>query len=428
MIARSLRTPLRDKLRATMHALGPGLVSGAADDDPSGIATYSQAGAQYGVGLLWTTLLTTPLMVAIQLAAARIGRVTGQGLAANLAAHYPRPLVIFLVALLVIANTINITADIAAMGEALQMLVGGRQHGHALLFGLLIAFLQVYLPYARLAAIFKWLTLALLAYVAVLFYAKVDWRAAAVALVAPQLHVDFDALLIVVALLGTTISPYLFFWQASQEVEEMQRKGSPTLLAAPERAPAALLRIRFDTVSGMVFSNVIAAAIMIAAAATLHAHGAISIDSAVQAAEALRPLAGEQAFVLFAVGIIATGLLAVPVLAGSTAYAVADALGWHGSLDHRFGEARGFYAVVIGGTIAGTALDFTPIDPIKALVFSAVVNGIAAVPIMAMLMLLASNPRALGDFAIRGRLRFFGWLATGLMAIAVTLMLYSASR
>ncbi len=421
-----LPTDVREKLRAALHALGPGLVTGAADDDPSGIATYSQAGSQYGFGLLWTTLLTAPFMIAIQLAAARVGRVTGMGLAGNLRAHYPRPLVLGLVALLVVANTINITADIAAMGEALQLVLGGGKHGHALIFGIVLAWLQVKLPYYRLADIFKWLCLSLLAYAGVLLFVKVDWWQALSGFVWPRIDFTFDALMMVVAVLGTTISPYLFFWQASHEVEEMRRKNSPALLQAPERAPGALLRIRFDTVSGMVFSNLIALAIMLAAAVTLHAHGITEIQTAAQAAEALRPIAGDRAFLLFALGIISTGLLAVPVLAGSAAYAVSEVMNWGGGLAHTWQEARGFYAIVIGCTIAGTALDFTPLDPIKALFYSAVINGVIAVPIMIMLVLLASNRKALGEFAIDGALRAFGWLATLLMTAAVVLMLVAA--
>jgi len=416
------------RLRAALWALGPGLVSGAADDDPSGIATYSQAGARFGHGLLWTALLTTPFMIAIQLAAARVGRVTGLGLAGNLRAHYPFPLVASLIVLLVVANTINIAADVAAMGEALRLVAGGGEHGHALFFRVLISFLQVVLPYYRLAILFNWLCLALLAYIAVLFYVHVDWGAALLALLLPRVEWNFDALMMVVAVLGTTISPYLFFWQAGHEVEEMRRRTSPPLLAAPERAAGALLRIRVDTISGMVLSNTIALAIMLATAATLHAAGIHDIETTAQAAEALRPLAGDRAFVLFAAGVIGTGLLAVPVLAGSAAYAVAEVFGWESGLDKRYTEARPFYGILTGATLLGTALDFTPIDPIKALYYSAVINGVIAVPIMAMLVLLASNPRALGPFAVRGPLRALGWIGTGLMAVAVVLMLVAAAR
>ena len=417
-----------ERLRAFLRVLGPGLVSGAADDDPSGIATYSQAGARFGHGMLWTALLTTPFMIAIQLAAARVGRVTGVGLAGNLRAHYPFALVSSLVVLLVVGNTINIAADVAAMGEALQLVVGGGEHGHALLFGVLIALLQVILPYYRLARLFNWLCLALLAYVAVLAFVHVDWAAALRALVAPRIEWNLDALMMVVALLGTTISPYLFFWQAGHEVEEMRRKKVPPLLAEPGRAAGALLRIRVDTISGMVLSNAIALAIMLATAATLHAAGVHDIQTTAQAAEALRPLAGESAFVLFAAGVIGTGLLAVPVLAGSAAYAVAEVFGWQSGLDRHYTEARPFYGILTGATLIGTALDFTPIDPIRALYYSAVINGVIAVPIMAMLVMLASNALALGPFAVRGPLRALGWAGTALMATAVALMLFAAVR
>jgi NRAMP (natural resistance-associated macrophage protein)-like metal ion transporter len=413
----------RERVRATLHALGPGLVSGAADDDPSGIATYTQAGAQYGYGLVWTTLVTTPLMIGIQMAAAQVGRVTGAGLAANLRRHYSRPLIWTLVGLLVFANTVNITADVAAMGEALQLLVGGGEHGHALLIGLGLIAIQLRLPYARLAAILKWLCLALFAYVLVLFYVHVDWPRALQAMVWPRLSFDVETMTFVVAVLGTTISPYLFFWQAAQEVEEMRRKGRRPLLEDPASAAGSLLRIRFDTVSGMVLSNAIALAIMLAAAGTLHANGVTHVATAAQAAEALRPLAGNNAYILFALGVVFTGLLAVPVLAGSAAYAVAECFGWNGSLDLQLREARGFYAILIGATLAGTLLDFTPIDPIRALFVSALVNGIVAVPIMVLLVHLAGNRAALGALRLRGTPRVLAWLATLLVGLAVAFML-----
>jgi NRAMP (natural resistance-associated macrophage protein)-like metal ion transporter len=430
MAERRLRrrpTP-HERLVAAVHALGPGVVSGAADDDPSGIATYSQAGAQFGFGLLWTTLLTTPFMIAIQLAAARVGRVTGLGLAGNLRAYWPRHWVVMLVGLLVVANTVNITADIVAMGEVLRLMIGGTQRGYSLLIGAVVAALQVALPYWRLSAIFNWLSLTLLTYVAVLFTVRVDWASASSALFLPHLEFGFESMMMVVAVLGTTISPYLFFWQASHECEEMRRHSKRPLLEYPEHAPSALLRIRLDTIAGMVFSNVIALAIMVAAASTLHSSGHGDIQTAAQAAEALRPLAGQSAFLLFAAGIITTGLLAVPVLAGSAAYAVSESMGWGGGLNHTWQEARGFYAIVIGCTLGGVALDFTPIDPIRALLFSAVVNGVAAVPIMAMLMTIASRPRVMGQHALRGPLRLIGWTGTGLMAIAVGAMFYGFAR
>jgi Mn2+/Fe2+ NRAMP family transporter len=333
-----------------------------------------------------------------------------------------------LVALLVFANTVNITADIAAMGEALQLLVGGGEHGHALVIGLALAAVQVWLPYARLAAVLKWLCLTLFAYFGVLFYVHVDWSSAIKGLVWPQLAFDSATLTVVVAVLGTTISPYLFFWQAAQEVEEMRRKKRPPLLEDAASAAGALLRIRFDTVSGMVLSNAIALAIMLAAAATLHSSGVVQIETAVQAAEALRPLAGQHAYILFALGIISTGLLAVPVLAGSAAYAVAECFGWSGGPGLQLRQARGFYAITVGATLAGTALDFTPLDPIKALFYSAVVNGVVSVPIMVLLVLLASNRAALGALHLRGMPRALAWAATLLVAAAVVFMLVTQLR
>jgi NRAMP (natural resistance-associated macrophage protein)-like metal ion transporter len=418
---------VRDKIRAGLHALGPGLVTGAADDDPSGIATYSQAGAQYGFGMLWTMPLSAPFMIAIQLASARIGRVTGIGLAGNLRLHYPRPLVLALVTLLVVANVINITADLAAMGEAMHLVVGGGQHRHTLVYGLLLVGLQVWVPYYRLAEIFKWLCLSLLAYFFVLLYVNLEWRQVFLGLVWPQVAFNFDSVMMVVAVLGTTISPYLFFWQASHEVEEMRSRRMLPLAQAPELADRELLRIRFDTAGGMAFSNLIALAIMLAAAATLHAHGVTEIKTAAQAADALRPIAGSQAFLLFALGIVSTGLLAVPILAGSAAYAVSEVFRWGGGLAHTWQEARGFYTIVIACTIAGTLLDLLSLDPIKALLYSAVINGMISVPIMVMIVMLAANRKALGDFAIKGPLLWANWLGTLLMAVAVGLMLYAAA-
>jgi Mn2+/Fe2+ NRAMP family transporter len=291
-----------------------------------------------------------------------------------------------------------------------------------------LALAQVRLSYVRLAAVLRWLCLSLLAYVGALLFVHIDWHQALAALLWPRLDPGMDVWLVIVAVLGTTISPYLFFWQAGQEVEEMRRKGDVPLLVAPEPGVRELLRIRFDTTSGMLFSNLIALAIMLAAASTLHANGITNIEIAAQAAAALRPLAGAYATLLFAAGIIGTGLLAVPVLAGSAAYAVADAMGWRSGPDHRLSEARGFYLILIGATVAGTALDFTPLDPVKALFYSAVLNGIVAVPLMAMLMLLASNRAALREFVLSPTLAAFGWLATLLMLLAVAAWFWSTIR
>ena len=408
--------------------LGPGLVTGAADDDPSGIATYSQAGAQFGFGLLWTMFLTTPFMIAIQLVSAHIGRVTGKGIAANAKQFYPLPLVLVPIALLVVANTINIAADLAAMGEALYLVIGGLKHEHALIFAAASVLLQVFVPYRRYAPILKFLTLVLFLYVAVVFTIEIPWGEVLVGTLLPNISFDHDYLLLVVAVLGTTISPYLFFWQASQEVEEMRRERSRPRLPLKiltRGGGGELTRISIDTTVGMIFSNIIAYFIILATASTLHAHGITDIQTAGEAAEALRPIAGDLAFLLFALGIIGTGLLAIPVLAGSGAYAVAELFGWPSTLEAKFPEAIGFYAIIFAATVIGFAMGFLPINPIKLLVWTAVINGIVAAPIMAMMMLIVSNRSAMGRFQARPSLAWAGWGATALMGITVGALLWS---
>jgi NRAMP (natural resistance-associated macrophage protein)-like metal ion transporter len=415
-------TSLRQRLRARLRQLGPGLITGAADDDPSGIATYSQAGAQFGLAMLWTVVFTLPLMAAIQIVSARIGHVTGQGLAANIKTHFSRWVLRAVVAMLLVANTLNLAADLAAMAEALRLLVGGSAHVYAAGFGLLSLVLQVFLPYQRYVRWLKWLTLALLAYVAVAFTLHLDWWQIARAVVWPQLPGSHAVLLTVVAVLGTTISPYLFFWQAAQEMEDTRNgTGSPTASSVRRH----LRRIKIDTIVGMAFSNAIAFFIILSTAVTLHTAGVLQIETSAQAAEALRPLAGDLTFLLFSLGIIGTGLLAVPVLAGSAAYAVAEAAGWHGSLSLRLerGEGRGFYGVIAVATVGGVALCFSPIDPVKELFWAAVINGVIAVPIMAVMMTLASRPAAMGAHVIGKRLRWLGWLATATMAATVVAMI-----
>ena len=408
--------------------LGPGLVTGAADDDPSGIATYSQAGAQFGFGLLWTMFLTTPFMIAIQLVSAHIGRVTGKGIAANAKQFYPLPLVLVPVCLLVIANTINIAADLAAMGEALYLVIGGLKHEHALIFAAASVLLQVFVPYRRYAPILKFLTLVLFLYVAVVFTIEIPWGEVLVGTLLPNISFDHDYLLLVVAVLGTTISPYLFFWQASQEVEEMRRERSRPRLPLKILTRGGgdeLTRISIDTTVGMIFSNIIAYFIILATASTLHAHGITDIQTAGEAAEALRPIAGDLAFLLFALGIIGTGLLAIPVLAGSGAYAVAELFGWPSTLEAKFPEAIGFYAIIFAATVIGFAMGFLPINPIQLLVWTAVINGVVAAPIMAMMMLIVSNRSAMGRFQARPSLAWAGWGATALMGITVAALLWS---
>jgi NRAMP (natural resistance-associated macrophage protein)-like metal ion transporter len=407
-----------------LKRLGPGLITGAADDDPSGIATYSQAGAQYGFGLLWSVLLTTPLMIGIQIVSARIGRVTGHGLAANIRDHYPPWLLHGVVGLLLFANTINIAADLGAMGNALQLIVGGSSEIYIVFFALLSLTLQVFVPFPRYAPLLKWMTLSLLGYVATLFAVHVPWNEATMAVLFPKPQFRAEYVATLVAVLGTTISPYLFFWQASQEVEEQRATpGHEPLREAPEQAAHHLDRIKLDTWIGMTFSNGIALCIMLTTAATLHVQGVTSIETAEQAAAALRPIAGNFAFLLFAAGIVGTGLLAVPVLAGSAAYAVAESRRWPIGLGLTLAEARGFYGILAAATLIGVALDFTDIDPIKALLWSAVVNGVIAVPIMVVMMLLAVKPDVMGPFVVKRRLLVLGWFSTAVMAAAVIAML-----
>jgi NRAMP (natural resistance-associated macrophage protein)-like metal ion transporter len=407
--------------------LGPGLVTGAADDDPSGIATYSQAGAQFGYGLLWTVFLTTPFMIAIQVVSAKIGRVTGRGIAANLNVFAPRPVVLGLVSLLVIANTFNIAADIAAMGEALWLVVGGLKHEHALIFAAGSVLLQVFVPYRRYAPILKFLTLVLFLYVATAFTVNIPWSEALLAAIWPKPSLDPGYFLMLVAVLGTTISPYLFFWQAAQEVEEMnQKKIRRPLRELSRGGQSEIDRIAVDTTVGMLFSNGIAFFIILTTAAVLNANGVKDIHTAADAANALRPLAGELTFVMFSLGIIGTGLLAIPVLAGAAAYGVADAFGWPATLEAKAPDAVGFYTIIAAATIIGLALGFTSLDPIKMLIWSAVLNGIVAVPIMVAMMLIVSSTKIMQRFRAKPWLIVLGWLGTAVMAIAVLALLWTS--
>jgi len=409
-----------------LKQLGPGLITGAADDDPSGIATYSQSGAQFGFNLLWTVLLTYPLMVGIQAISAQIGRVSGHGLATNIRRHYPRWLLVSIVISLLIANTINIAADVAAMGEAAALLVPGPAHWYAAAAGLISVVLQVWIPYQRYVRVLKWLTLALLAYVVSALSLSLPWLKILHAMVLPQLSMDSSYITTVVAVFGTTISPYLFFWQASQEVEELRADpDAQPLKRAISQARHHLGRITTDTRIGMAFSNLVAMFIMVASAATVGTHGVTQIESAAQAASALRPVAGDFAFTIFAAGIIGTGLLAVPVLAGSAAYAMAGAFGWQNSLELRYGEAKKFYLIIISATVLGTVLCFTRFDPMQALYWSAVINGVVAVPIMVVVMRLASNGSVMGRLRITRSLAFWGWLCTAVMAAAVAGMFWT---
>jgi NRAMP (natural resistance-associated macrophage protein)-like metal ion transporter len=409
---------------ATLKSLGPGLITGAADDDPSGIATYSQAGAQFGFNTLWTLVLTYPFMVGIQLVSARIGRVTGRGLAANIRRAYSPWLLYVIVTLLLVANVINIAADIAAMGEALYLVTGtGSSHLYALGFGLLCLALQVFLPYATYVRYLKWLTLGLLAYVATAFAVHMPWTEVFARTVWPHFAFTKASVALIVAVFGTTISPYLFFWQASQEVEEIRNDHhTRALRTRPRDAVAQLRRIKSDTLIGMGFSNIVAFFIMLTTAVTLGAHGITDIQSSAQAAEALRPVAGEFAFLAFALGIIGTGMLAVPVLAGSAAYAVTESFRWRNGMDLKVVEAREFYGIIALATLGGVLLDFAPVDPIAALVLSAQINGVIAVPIMAVMMMLAHNRKIMGAYTLTTRHTLIGWAGVAVMMVAVGAM------
>ncbi|WP_397577305.1 NRAMP family divalent metal transporter [Sphingorhabdus sp.] len=401
-----------------LSRLGPGLVTGAADDDPSGIGTHSQVGAQFGYGLSWTFLFSFPLMVAIQEVAAEIGRVTGAGIARNMRRHYPRPLLVLMVGLLLIANIVNLGADLAAMGAAVGLLIGGPIGLYTLLFGLFCIIVEVALSYERYSSVLKWATLSLFAYVAVVIVAQVPWGEALTSLVVPRIEWTGAYATAVVAILGTTISPYLFFWQAGQEIEEQKRHKVKPLCITPKEAGPELKRIRIDTLTGMAFSSIVSLAIVFATAATLHANGIRDIETSAQAAEALRPIAGNFAFALFALGIIGTGLLAVPVLAGSAAYAVTEMFGMAGSLDAKPTKARLFYGTIAVITLLGVSLQYVGIDPARALYWAAVVNGVLAAPLMVMMMLIVRNPRAMGRLTLGPRATITGWIATGVMAVA----------
>jgi NRAMP (natural resistance-associated macrophage protein)-like metal ion transporter len=402
-----------------IEALGPGLITGAADDDPSGIATYSQVGAQFGYQLSWTIILTYPLMCAIQEISAQVGRVTGRGLAGNLRKYYSVSILYGFVALLFLANTLNIGADLGAMAAAVQLLIGGPAVLYLAAFAIASVLLQVFVGYDNYVRFLKWLTLSLFAYVATAFYVHIPWGEVASQIIVPRMSFASESITAVVAVFGTTISPYLFFWQAGQEVERAQEDAvAKPLLQAPRQAKSELRRIKLDTYVGMGFSNLIALFIIVTAAATLHASGQTDIQTSSQAAEALRPLAGGLAFTLFALGIIGTGLLALPVLAGSAAYALGEAFQWPVGLARLAHRAKAFYATIAIATGVGTLINFSALDPVKVLFWSAVVNGIVAVPVMAMLMILASRRTVMREFRLGLGLKTVGWLATAVMAVA----------
>jgi NRAMP (natural resistance-associated macrophage protein)-like metal ion transporter len=419
-----------DSFAENMAFVGPGLVTGASDDDPSGIATYSQAGAQFGYGTLWLTLFSYPLMCAIQEISARIGRVTGVGIAANIRKAYPRPVVYAIVAMLLISSVFNLGADLGAMGESAHMLMGGPAWVHLLVMGLISIVLQIFVPYTRYVKYLKFLVLSLMAYVVTAFLVHIDWQSALMATIVPPIKIFHgDYLTMVVAVLGTTISPYLFFWQASQEAEEVQvRPEEKPLNRAPAQAPKQLRRIRIDTYAGMAVSNAVAFFLLLTAAATLHAHGNTAIETAAQAASALEPLAGRFAYALFAAGIIVTGLLAVPVLAGAAAYAVGEAMHWRVGLEVKPARATKFYITLGVATLVGLALNFVRFDPIRSLFIAAVINGLLAAPVMALMMLMTRNPKIMGKFTLPLYLQVVGWIGTTAMFGASAAFLISSLK
>jgi NRAMP (natural resistance-associated macrophage protein)-like metal ion transporter len=417
------RAARRGTHKGLLGRLGPGLITGASDDDPSGIATYSQTGAQFGYAMCWVMLFCFPLMVAIQEISARMGRVTGQGIAGNIRAHYPRWLLYAIVGLLLLANTINLGADLGAMGVALKLLVGGPAGLYVVGFAVGCTWLEVFSRYQRYVSILKWGSFVLLSYVAVALVVHVPWETVLYRTFVPNFSLSAAYVVTVVAVLGTTITPYCFFWQSSEEAEDERiDPAAHKLLDAPEQAPAEIGRMRFDTYVGMGYSNVISLFIIVSTAATLNAHGITNIQTSTQAAEALRPIAGVFTFALFAAGIIGIGLLAVPVLAASGAYALGEALGWKTGLDRQPLDAKAFYATIAVSSLIGISINFLGLDPIKALFWSAVINGVVAVPLMVIIMLMAMRRDVMGRFVLPRPLWAMGWLCTVTMAVAVAIM------
>jgi NRAMP (natural resistance-associated macrophage protein)-like metal ion transporter len=414
---------LRTKRRGWLSILGPGLITGASDDDPSGIATYSQSGAQFGFSMCWVMLFCFPLMAAIQEISARIGRVTGLGIAGNIRKHYPRWVSQLIVGLLLVANILNLGADLGAMGDALRLLIGGSSHFYVVVFAIGCVLLEVLSRYHNYVSVLKWSSIALLAYVATALAVPVPWREVAWNTLVPNFSLQTDYVVAIVAVLGTTITPYCFFWQSSQEAEDERiDPNAHSLLDAPEQAHEQITRMRIDTYVGMGYSNLISWFILVTTAATLHAHGITNITTSAQAAEALRPIAGQFAFYVFAAGIIGIGLLAVPVLAGSSAYALGEALGWTTGLGREPLDAKAFYGAIAAATLIGIGFNFVGIDPIKALFWCAVINGVVAVPLMAVMMIMAMRPDVMGRFVLPRALWAMGWVCTGAMGIAVAIM------
>ena len=409
--------------RHPLARVGPGWVTGVADDDPSGIVTYSQAGAQFGLNMLWTMPITYPFMATIQLLCAQIGRVTGRGLAANMKNNFPPVFLFFLVLMLLIANILNIAADLAAMGEVAHLVTGINWHIMTATFVVITLTLQILLPYHRYVYFLKWLTLSLLSYAAVLFTVHVPWDQVLFSTFLPKLTLNSETAAMVVGIFGTTISPYLFFWQASQEVEDMNIHSGKALIDENILVgKSEIRRMQWDTWSGMFYSNISAYFIILTTGVTLNAMGIKDITTAAQAAEALRPLAGDFAYLLFALGILAVGLMAVPVLAGSAAYALSEVLGWRSSLEDSVLQDKKFYSIIAISVLGAIVIQYLPINPMKALFWSAVINGVVAVPLMVAILILASRSSVMGMYVASKSILAIGWLATGIMALAATLM------
>jgi NRAMP (natural resistance-associated macrophage protein)-like metal ion transporter len=411
-----------------LDRLGPGLITGASDDDPSGIGTYTQAGAALGYATLWTAIVTLPLMIVVQHVCAKIGMCSGRGLAAVLRRYYPRWLLYPTVAGLVVANTINAGADISAISAAINMFVPIPITAMVIPIAVAIVVLQVWGSYRLIIKVFKWLTLSLFAYVIAAFLAKPDWTAVAWATFDPQISLSGQYITTMVAILGTTISPYLFFWEASEEVEEEKKEGRTTIASRRGATDKEIKKEKIDTIIGMLFCNVVFYFVILAAGATLHATGQTSVQSATEAAQALRPLAGNLATVLFAIGLIGAGLLAVPVLTGSAAYAVAEAFGWRAGLDEKPRHAKKFYAVIAGATLVGVGMDFAGINPISALFWTAVINGVTAPPLLVVVMLVSNNKRVMGRRKNGLGTNILGWLATAIMFAAAIGMFLAWDR
>jgi NRAMP (natural resistance-associated macrophage protein)-like metal ion transporter len=416
--------PKQNRLEIFFADLGPGLITGCADDDPSGISTYSMTGASFGYGLLWTALISLPLMVVLQIMCGRLGMVTGRGLAGVVRRRYSKWVLWGACSLLLLANVINIAADLGGMADAMQMITGVNSLVWTPCFAVLITGFLLWSSYRQIARVFKWITLVLLAYVATAFLAGVDWRQALLATIRPQIVWSQDYLAMLVGILGTTISPYLFFWQASQEVEEERAQGR-TLAQRKGATAEELRRLKVDVATGMLASNFIMYFIILTTAATLHAHGLVKIETARQAAEALRPLAGNAAYLLFTLGLIGTGMLGVPVLAGSCAYALSEAAAWRGSLEKQPHAAKKFYGVLAASMVIGLVIDYAGLDAVKMLFWSAVVNGVLAPPLILLVLLLTGDRKVMGDRTNSTVEKTLGWAAFGVMAGAAALLLVS---